>query len=403
MQAAPLEHNAPQVESTTFRILITISLCHFLNDTTQSLLVPTYPLLKDAFALTFTQIGLITLAYQLTASLLQPLVGYFADRRPMPYSLPVGMAFTLSGLVMMAYASTYGWLLSGAMLLGTGSSVFHPESSRMARMASGGRFGLAQSIFQVGGNAGSSCGPLLAAAIIIPHGQKSLAWFAFLPLMAIILLLSVSGWARQRIRSAGTKHVVTRATPVSRGVIIRTTAILLVLIFSKYFYTASISSYFIFYLTDKFGITVQAAQTRLFVFLAAMAMGTLLGGPIGDRIGRKYVIWVSILGVAPFTLALPHLGLFWTGIFVFIIGFVLSSAFSAIVVFAQELVPGRVGLIAGFFFGFSFGMGGIGAAVFGKVADLYGVGYVYTLCAYLPLLGLTAVFLPNLKEERIKS
>ncbi len=387
-------------DPTTFRILVAISLCHFLNDATQSLLVPSYPLFKEAFSLNYTQVGLITLTYQLTASLLQPLVGYFADRRPMPYTLPIGMTFTLTGVLIISIASSYGVLVLGAMLLGTGSSVFHPESSRLARLASGGRFGLAQSIFQVGGNAGSSAGPLLAAAFIIPYGQRTFSWFAVFPLAAILVLLPVSRWAKQKMRQARAVSARSKKILVSTRVIVRTMIVLLILIFSKYFYIASISSYFIFYLEGKFGIAVETAQVYLFFFLFAMALGTLLGGPIGDRIGRKYVIWVSILGVAPFTLAMPHLGLFWTGVFVFIIGFVLASAFSAIVVFAQELVPGRVGLVAGLFFGLSFGMGGVGAAVLGRVADLYGVDFVYTVCAYLPLLGCMAIFLPNIKEHK---
>lgn len=391
---------APETENTSFRILLALSLSHLLNDATQSLLVPSYPLFKEAFSLNFTQIGLITLTYQLTASLLQPLVGYAADKRPMPYSLPLGMVFTLGGLLLVSIAPSYGWLICGAMLLGTGSSVFHPESSRMARLASGGRFGLAQSIFQVGGNAGSSCGPLLVAAFIIPYGQRSLSWFAVFPLAAILVLLPVSQWAKRIMRRPRAATAAKQIAPVPRNVVIRTMVVLLILIFSKYFYLASISSYFIFYLTGKFGIGDEAAQFRLFVFLFAMALGTLLGGPIGDRIGRKYVIWVSILGVAPFTLAMPHLGLTWTGIFVFIIGFVLASAFAAIVVFAQELLPGRVGLVAGLFFGLSFGMAGVGAAVLGKLADWYSIDFVYSVCAFLPLLGFVAVFLPNIQETK---
>ncbi len=383
----------------TFAILLLISLSHFLNDTTQALLVPSYPLFKESFALNFTQIGLITMSYQLTASLLQPLIGIYTDRHPMPYSLSVGMAFTLGGLLVISMAPSYGVLVLGSMLLGTGSSVFHPESSRMARMASGGRFGLAQSIFQVGGNAGSACGPLLAAAVIVRHGQASMAWFAIFPLTGIVCLFFVGRWAKKQMRLRANKPVSSREIRFPRKVVVSTFVVLLVLIFSKYIYTASISSYFIFYLTDKFAISVQQAQYHLFAFLAAMALGTLAGGPIGDRIGRKYVIWVSILGVAPFTLALPYLDLFWTTIFVLIIGLVLSSAFSAIVVFAQEMVPGRVGMVAGLFFGLSFGMGGLGAAVLGKLADLRGIDFVYHVCAFLPLLGCAAVFLPNIKEK----
>lgn len=399
--STPLAPTASQdADSTKFTILILISLSHFLNDTTQSLLVPTYPIFKDAFSLTFTQIGFITLAYQLTASLLQPLVGYYADKKSRPFTLPAGMLFSLSGILLISMAWSYHWVLAGAMLLGTGSSVFHPESSRVARMASGGRYGLAQSIFQVGGNAGTSCGPLLAAAFIIPYGQRALGWFAVLPLIGFLCLVKISLWARGRMRAAGTKQMSSRISPVSRPVVVRTLGVLLILIFSKYFYLSSISSYFIFYLNHKFGISVQAAQYRLFIFLFAMAAGTLLGGPIGDRIGRKWVIWASILGVAPFTLALPHLGLHMTSVFVFIIGFVLASAFAAIVVFAQELMPGRVGTVAGLFFGFSFGLGGLGAAALGWLADQKGIEYVYHVCAFLPLLGIFAVFLPNLKQDR---
>lgn len=385
-------------ESTKFTILLLISLSHFLNDATQSLLLPTYPIFKENFSLNFTQIGLITLTYQITASLLQPLVGYYADKKPRPFTLPSGMVFTLSGLLLIAMAWSYTWVLIGAMLLGTGSSVFHPESSRMARMASGGRFGLVQSIFQVGGNAGASCGPLLAAAFIIPYGQKTPALFAVLPLIAIVCLARVSLWATEHTRVRDPKKVSLRVSPVPRRMVVRALVVLLTLIFSKYFYIASISSYFIFYLTHKFGIAAEAAQYRLFIFLFAMAAGTLLGGPIGDRIGRKWVIWISILGVAPFTLALPHIGLHMTSVFVFIIGFVLASAFSAIVVFALELMPGRVGVVAGLFFGLYFGMGGLGAAVLGRLADLKGTEFVYGVCAYLPLLGVLAVFLQNLKE-----
>ena len=387
-------------EGTKFKILVAVSLAHLLNDTTQSLLVPSYPLLKDAFNLTFTQIGLITLTYQLTASMLQPLIGHFTDRHPLPYSLPFGMLFVLAGLLTLAFAPSYGWLIMGAMILGAGSSIFHPESSRVARLASGGKFGLAQSIFQVGGNAGSSFGPLLAAAVVISNGQRSLSWFCVLPICGFFLLLRVGKWASGRVKS--TKHSGPLPAPlVPTKTLIRIFAALLVLIFSKYFYTASISSYFIFFLTHKFGISVEAAQVRLFFFLFAMAMGTLFGGPIGDRIGRKYVIWFSILGAAPFTLAMPYMNLFWTGIFVFLTGLIIGSAFPAIVVFAQELVPGRVGTVAGLFFGLSFGLGGIGAGVLGKMADAYGIETVYHICAFLPLLGMSAIFLPNIKEHKV--
>ena len=385
---------------THYRILGLTGLGHFLNDATQSLLVPVYPMFKDTFSLNFTQVGLITLTYQITASILQPAVGRFTDKHPLPFSLPVGMAFSLSGLLLLAFAPSYELLLMGAALLGIGSSVFHPESSRMARMASGGQFGLAQSVFQVGGNAGSSIGPLLAAAVIIPFGQKSISWFAVLPLAGICVLIVISLWARKQTRLNNVLAARPAAPPVPRRVVVRTLAVLLALIFSKYFYIASITSYLIFYLTSTFNISVQSAQVHLFVFLAAVAAGTLIGGPVGDRIGRKYVIWVSILGIAPFTLALPYANLFWTTVLIFIIGFTLASAFPSMVVFAQELMPGHVGAVAGLFFGMSFGMAGIGAAVLGKVADVHGIATVYHICSYLPLLGLLAIFLPNIRETR---
>lgn len=385
---------------TKFKVLGAISLSHFLNDATQSLIMALYPMLKGNFNLSFIQIGLITLTFQLTASVLQPLVGYYTDRHPQPYSLPVGMSFTLAGLLLLSVAPSYPWLLMAAALVGTGSSIFHPESSRMARMASGGRFGLAQSIFQVGGNAGSSAGPLLAAAVILPFGQGSLGWFSLFPLLAIIVLLQVSKWASRQKRSGGGRKVVA-GHELPRKVVIRTLIVLLVLVFSKAFYLASITSYFMFYLMHKFDISERSAQMYLFTFLFAVAAGTLIGGPIGDRIGRKWVIWVSILGVAPFTLAMPYVNLFWTGILAFTIGIILASAFSAIVVFAQELVPGKVGTIAGLFFGLSFGLGGIGAAVLGELADRYGIDFVYVICSFLPLLGMFTVFLPNLKEKRV--
>ena len=385
---------------THYAVLGLAGLSHFLNDATQSLLVPSYPLFKDSFGLSFTQIGLITLTYQLTASLLQPAVGWFTDRHPLPFSLPVGMVFSLSGLLLMSVAPSYHFLLVAVALLGVGSSVFHPESSRVARLASGGQFGLAQSMFQVGGNAGTSIGPLLAAAVVIPFGQRSLSWFAVLPLAGICLLIYISRWARGQTRLNRAKAAPPAAPPVPRNIVTRTMAVLLILIFSKYFYLASITSYLIFYLTSTFGISDQAAQIHLFVFLFAVASGTLVGGPIGDRIGRKYVIWVSILGITPFTLALPYANLFWTTVLIFVIGFTLASAFPSMVVFAQELMPGHVGAVSGLFFGLSFGIAGIGAAVLGRVADVYGIATVYHLCSYLPLLGLAAVFLPNLKEKR---
>ncbi|MEI2455258.1 MFS transporter [Lysobacter firmicutimachus] len=377
-----------------------LSVCHLLNDMIQSLLPAIYPLLKDAFALDFGQIGLITLTFQVTASLLQPLVGIYTDKRPMPYSLAIGMGFTLVGLLLLSRASSFPMLLLAAALVGSGSSVFHPESSRVARMASGGRHGLAQSLFQVGGNVGSALGPLLAAYVVMPHGQGSVGWFALAALTAIAILSRIGGWYRAQIpaqrqqrKRAGT------APPLPRRTVAATMAVLGVLIFSKYFYMASLSSYYTFYLMEKFHLGARDAQLHLFVFLGAVAAGTLLGGPIGDRVGRRYVIWFSILGVLPFTLMLPHADLFWTTALTVVIGLVLSSAFSAILVYAQELVPGRTGVIAGLFFGFAFGMGGLGAAALGQLADRIGIEAVYGLCAYLPAIGLLAWFLPKLERR----
>ncbi len=389
-------------EKTAFRVLGTISLAHFLNDTTQSLILAIYPLLKSNFALSFVQLGLLTFVYQMSASVCQPLVGRYTDKNPKPYSLPVGMGFTLCGLLLMAFAPAYGWLLLAASMVGLGSSVFHPESSRVAHTAAGGRFGLAQSIFQVGGNAGTSAGPLLAAAIVVPLGQRSLALLAILPLAAIIFLLMISRWAAERQRRPKKAASIT-AQPLPRAAIVRSMLILFMLMFSKHFYMSSISNYFTFYLMHKFHVSTEVSQLYLFVFLFAVAVGTVAGGPIGDRIGRKYVIWVSILGTAPFSLALPYLNFFWTGVFAFIIGLILASAFSAILVFAQELLPGNVGTIAGLFFGLAFGLGGIGAAVLGKLADMRGIEFVYSLCSWLPLLGLLTVFLPDVRKLRQKA
>ncbi|GAB1575211.1 MFS transporter [Bordetella petrii] len=370
----------------------------------QSILLAIYPMLKDSFNLSFAQIGLITLTYQIAASLLQPCIGLYTDKRPTTYSLPVGMGFTLVGLLLLAFAPSLPYLLVAAALVGTGSSVFHPESSRVARMASGGRHGLAQSLFQVGGNVGSALGPLLAALFIIPHGQASVAWFSLAALFGMVVLVGIGRWyganralLKPRARAAGDADVL------GRGKVLWALAILGVLIFSKYFYLASLNSYFTFYLIDKFDLSVRSAQLYLFLFLAAVAFGTVAGGPVGDRIGRKIVIWVSILGVAPFTLMLPHANLFWTGVLVVVIGVVLASAFSAIVVYAQELVPGKVGMIAGLFFGFAFGMGGLGAAALGKLADMTSIAYVYEVCAYLPLLGLVAFLLPDIERGKAKA
>jgi MFS transporter, FSR family, fosmidomycin resistance protein len=385
---------------TRFNLLGALSFSHFLNDMMQSLIVAIYPLLKGEFHLSFVQIGTITLTYQICASLLQPLIGIYTDKHPKPYSLSAGMCFTLVGIVTLAFAPNYTSVLAAAALIGAGSAIFHPESSRIARLASGGRHGLAQSIFQVGGNAGSAMGPLLAAWIILPQGQPSLAWFAIAAVVAIVVLARVGGWYKRRHidrpKAAATSAAI---APVSPARVRWSIAVLVLLIFSKYFYVASITSYFSFYLIDRFHISVRSAQLHLFVFLLAMALGTLFGGPLGDRIGRKRVIWVSILGIAPFTLILPYVDLMWVGILTFIIGLILSSAFSAIVVFAQELMPGNVGAVSGLFFGFAFGIGGIGAAVLGGLADQHGIQFVYRICAYLPLIGMVAAFLPDIEHN----
>jgi MFS transporter, FSR family, fosmidomycin resistance protein len=387
-------------EMTSFAVLAGISFSHLLNDTVQALVPAIYPMLKESFALTFAQVGLLTLTLQVTASLLQPVVGLYTDRRPTPYSLVVGMAVSLVGLLVLSVAPTFGTVLVAAGLMGVGSAVFHPESSRVARMASGGRHGLAQSVFQVGGNIGSSIGPLLAAFLVVPHGQASIAWCSLLALIAMIVLWKIGGWYGQRrsvTSAAGSHHTATGVRPgLSVQRVGWSLAILAALIFSKYFYLAGLNSYYTFYLIEKFGVSVRTAQIDLFIFLGAVAAGTILGGPIGDRFGRKYVIWVSILGVLPFTLALPYANLFWTPILTIGIGLILASAFSAIVVYAQELVPGRVGLISGVFFGFAFGMGGLGAAVLGYLADRVGIDLVYRMCGFLPLIGLLAAFLPDL-------
>jgi MFS transporter, FSR family, fosmidomycin resistance protein len=385
---------------TVLEILLAISFCHLLNDMISSLLPAIYPLLKDSYHLDFAEVGLITFTYQCTGSLLQPLVGFHTDRRPMPYSLPAGMGFTLIGLVMLAMAHSFAMLLVAAALIGTGASVFHPESSRVARMASGGQHGLAQSLFQLGGNAGLAIGPLLAAIIVLPRGQASVAWFSLAILLAIILLSWVSRWAKKHMLTllASRKARQELHAPVSSKRVATSIGILLALLFSKYFYLASITSYYTFYLMSKFHVSIRSSQVHLFVFLGAVALGTIAGGPIGDRIGRKRVIWWSILGVLPFTLALPYASLLWTEILSVVIGLVLSSAFPAIVVYGQELIPGRVGMISGLFFGFAFGMAGLGAAILGELADLTSIRFVYLVCSFLPAFGLLAAFLPNLER-----
>ncbi|KLN95994.1 MFS transporter [Moellerella wisconsensis] len=385
---------------TVFSILTAISFSHLLNDMIQSLILAIYPLLQADFSLSFVQIGMITLTYQIAASILQPIIGYYTDKYPQPYSLPIGMGFTLTGLLLLAMAESFPMILVAAALVGTGSSVFHPESSRVARMASGGRHGLAQSFFQVGGNLGSSLGPLLAALIIEPYGKGNVGWFSFAALLAIVVLLQVSRWYKQQHvsfkKSAQAEAVVKR---LPRKTVIGSLSVLLILIFSKYFYLASISSYYTFYLIDKFGVSIQNAQIHLFIFLFAVAAGTMIGGPIGDKIGRKYVIWFSILGVAPFTLALPYVSLYWTSVLTVFIGLILASAFSAILVYAQELIPGKTGMVSGLFFGLAFGMGGVGAAVLGYIADQTSIELVYQLCAFLPLLGIFTILLPNIERK----
>ena len=387
---------------TIFSILLSISFSHLLNDTIQSIIPSIYPVVKNTFHLNFSQIGIITLVFQLTASLFQPLIGLYTDRKPQPYSLAVGMVFTLSGLILLSQAKNYALLLVSVAVIGTGSSVFHPEASKVAYMASGGRRGLAQSIFQVGGNLGGSLGPILAAMIIVPYGQSSILWFSILALLAIIVLLNVGSWYTHHINMMRKKvTAITKGHDLSEAKVAWSVVILLVLIFSKYFYMASITSYFTFYLMHKFNVSIQTSQVHLFLFLFAVAIGTLLGGPIGDRVGRKYVIWFSILGVAPFTLLLPYANLFWTTVLSIMIGVILASAFSAILVYAQELIPGKIGMISGLFFGFAFGMGGLGSALIGMLADKTSIDYVYHVCAFLPLIGVITVFLPDIGTKRL--
>jgi len=389
------------IEKTVFPILFALSFSHLLNDTIQSLIPAIYPIIKTSYHLSFSQIGLITLTFQLAASLLQPFVGLYTDKKPQPYSLAIGMGFTLIGLISLSQSTHFYTILISVCFIGIGSSIFHPEASRMAHAASGGKRGLAQSVFQLGGNAGSSLGPLLAAWIIVPYGQFSVIWFSVIALLAIIILTYVGNWYRGFMLSRSKKiNIQTVVNQFSRAKVIFSVCILLLLIFSKYFYMASLTNYFTFYLIDKFHVSVQTSQIYLFVFLFSVAAGTLLGGPIGDKIGRKYVIWASILGTAPFALLLPHANLFWVGVLIVPIGMILASAFSAILVYAQELIPGKVGLVAGLFFGFAFGMGGIGSALLGKLADSTSIEYVFNVCAFLPLIGLLTGFLPNIETKK---
>ncbi len=397
---------------TVFEVLLAISFCHLLNDTVQSLLPAIYPLLRDTFDLDFGQIGLISFTSTFTASLLQPLVGLYSDRHHKPYFLAIGMGITLIGLVTLSLAPRYATVLIAAALVGMGSSVFHPESSRVARMASGGQHGMAQSLFQVGGNAGSALGPLLAT-IVLPRGQRSIAWFSFLALLAMVLLADIGAWAKKRRAMQAELHAVplaahalpAHAEPrahLPRKKIVLSLVVLVTLMFSKFFYLASLSSYYTFYLMDKFHVSIRSAEFHLFAFLGAVAAGTFFGGPVGDRMGRKVVIWYSILGVLPFTLLLPYANLFWTGILSVVIGLILASAFSTILVFAQELVPGKVGTVSGFFFGLAFGLGGIGAALLGKLADATSIRFVYHVCSFLPAVGILTAFLPNLNPVEHK-
>lgn len=404
LQATPTVPAQAPVTRTVFPVLLALSFCHMLNDMMQSLISALYPMLKADFHLDFAQIGLLTLAFQLTASLLQPLVGLYTDRKPMPFSLAAGMASTLVGLVLLSRAHTYPMLVFAAAMVGIGSAVFHPESSRVARMASGGRYGLAQSLFQVGGNAGQAIGPLLAALVVLPRGQWAIVWFSAAALLGMVVLGMVGTWYRahvtaQRARRGG----AIAPTGLSRARVGFAITILIALIFSKNVYSASLSSYYTFYLIHRFGLTVRDAQVMLFLFMGSVAVGTLLGGPLGDRIGRKAMMWVSILGVLPFTLALPYASLMWTGILTVIIGALMASAFPAILVYAQELLPGRVGMVAGIFFGFAFGLGGLGAAAMGRLADATSIEFVYRVTAFLPLIGLLTALLPDLAKARARA
>jgi FSR family fosmidomycin resistance protein-like MFS transporter len=404
---ASVEENpseSARADSTVFLILLAISFSHMLNDMIQSLVTSIYPILKANFHLDFGQIGLISLVFQVTASLLQPLVGLFTDRKPLPHSLTIGMGFSLAGLLLLSVAPTYGVLLVAAACVGFGSSIFHPESSRIARMASGGRHGLAQSIFQVGGNTGQAVGPLAAALLVVPNGQGSIAWFSIIALIAMVVLWNVGGWfGRNRDRAPKrTARASVGGMVLSNRKVAASLAILVALLFSKFFYLAAFANYYTFYLIDRFGVSVQGAQIYLFIFLSASAVGTFFGGPLGDRFGRKAVIWVSILGILPFSLVLPYMGLVATVVLSVFIGLIISSAFSAILVYAQELMPGKIGLVSGLFFGLAFGLGGVGAAALGKLADWTSIEYIFWIVSFLPAIGLLTAFLPNIEANRRK-
>ena len=390
-------------QAATMPILLSLSFCHLLNDLIQSLIPALYPLLKTEFNLDFAQIGLITLAFQLTASLLQPTVGFYTDKKPQPYSLAIGMGSTLIGLLLLSVASSYTVVLIAAALVGTGSAIFHPEASRVARMASGGRYGTAQALFQVGGNAGQAIGPLLAAFIVLPHGQGAIAWVSMAALVAMAFLTRVGMWYGANLRPAkksGHASTESKDSGLPRVRVLFLITVLMVLLFSKNVYTSSLTSFFTFYLIERFDLPVQAAQIQLFIFMAAIAVGTLVGGALTDRIGRRPMIWISILGVLPFTMAMPYADLFWTGVLTIIIGMLTASAFPAVLVYAHEVMPGRVGLVSGMFFGFAFGLGGLGAAVMGGLADVYGIAVVYKICSFLPILGVVAWFLPDMTKEK---
>ena len=390
---------APSVQQTVYPILFSIAFAHLINDLLQAVIPAAYPILKENFNLTFTQIGLITLAYQLAASLLQPLVGLYTDKKPKPYSQIFGMVFTSLGIVCLSYATGFSMIILSVVLVGIGSSIFHPEASRISFLASGGRRGLAQSIFQLGGNAGTALGPLLVALIVVPNAQHYIIWFLAAAIIGLVVLSRIALWYQNHLNSRSTKKAVIDLPNISQNKIILSVVILMVLIFSKFFYMASMSSYFTFYLMEKFNLSVQDSQFYLVLFLASCAIGTLIGGPLGDKFGRKYVIWFSVLGAAPFTLLLPHVDLFWTGVLSVLIGTIISSAFPAILVYAQELLPKKLGMVSGLFYGFAFGMGGLGSALLGNLADHTSITYVYYFCAYLPLIGIVALFLPNLKKK----
>ncbi len=398
-----MDHTSQAKSGTMFGILLALSLSHMLNDTLQSVISAIYPILKEELVLSFAQIGLITLVYQMSASVFQPVVGFYLDKRPNPWFLPIGMGFTLTGLMILACAHTLHLVFLSVFLVGIGSSILHPEASRLTSLASGGKRGLAQSVFQVGGNMGGALGPLLAALVIAPYGQQNIAFFSVLAVVAMIAMIPICRWYKGKLREAGRQGATVQtvqASPLSGNKVVLSLFILLILIFSKYVYMASLTSYYTFFLMHKFDVSVKASQLFLFAFLFAAALGTLAGGPVGDRIGRKYVIWVSILGVAPFSLMMPHVNLLWTCLLSILIGLILSSAFSAILVYAQELLPMKLGLISGLFFGLAFGIAGVASAILGNVADEHGIEYVYNICAFMPLLGLVTYFLPDMKKKK---